>query len=71
MKEITKAILAVMEEVKGIEKTMDVGTGQSSYKGVSDKVVKEVLRPAMIKNELVIVPTSIEAKAIHTHRSDY
>lgn len=63
MIEITKAILAVMDEVKGIEKTMDVGTGQSSYKGVSDKVVKEVLRPAMIKNGLVIVPTAVEAKA--------
>lgn len=63
MKLITSAILAVMDEVKGIEKTMDVGTGQSSYKGVSDKVVKEVLRPAMIKHGLVIVPTAVEAKA--------
>lgn len=63
MKEITKAILAVMREVEGIEKTMDVGTGSSSYKGVSDKVVKEKLRPAMIKNGLVIVPTAVGAKA--------
>ena len=63
MQKITEAILAVMDEVKGIEKTMDVGTGQSSYKGVSDKVVKEVLRPAMIKNGLVIVPTAVDARA--------
>lgn len=63
MKEITKAILSVMQEVKNIEKTMDVGTGHSTYKGVSDKIVKEVLQPAMVKNGLAIVPTSVEAKA--------
>ena len=61
MKEITKAILAVMEEVKGVEKTMDVGTGNSSYKGVSDKVVKETIRPAMMKHGLTCVPTGVEA----------
>ena len=59
---IAKAILNVMSEVKNIEKTMDVGTGSSSYKGVSDKVVKEVLQPLMIKYELSIMPTSVEAK---------
>lgn len=63
MKEITKAILAVMDEVKSIDKTMDVGTGGSSYKGVSDKVVKEILQPVMVKHGLVIVPTAIESKA--------
>lgn len=63
MKEISKAILAVMEEVKGIEKTMTVGSGDYGYKGVSDKLVKEVIRPSMIKNGLSIVPTNVEAKA--------
>lgn len=62
MKQITKAILEVMKEVKNVEKTMDVGTGQNSYKGVSDKVVKEVLQPALVKNELCIVPIGVEAK---------
>lgn len=61
MKEISKAILAVMSEVKSIEKTMDVGTGGSSYKGVSDKVVKEILQPVMVKHGLVIVPTEVNA----------
>lgn len=51
-----------MDEVKGVEKTMNVGTGGSSYKGVSDKVVKEVIRPAMIKHGLTILPTGVEAK---------
>lgn len=59
MKEISKAILAVMSEVRSIDKTMDVGTGGSSYKGVSDKVVKEILQPAMGRHGLVIVPTEV------------
>ena len=61
--EISKAILKVMEEVKGIEKTMNVGSGNFGYKGVSDQLVKEVIRPSMIKNGLSIVPTNVEAKA--------
>lgn len=69
MQEITKAIIAVMNEVKGIDKTMDVGTGQSSYKGVSDKVVKEILQPIMAKNGLAIIPTHTEAKTV-TERWD-
>lgn len=64
MKEISKAILEVMSEVKGIDKTMKVGTGQSSYKGVSDKVVKEILQPAMSKHGLSILPISVDAKAV-------
>jgi hypothetical protein len=62
MKEISKAILAVMQEVKGIDKSMTVGSGKSSYKGVSDQVVKEILQPAMIKNGLSILPTDVQAK---------
>ena len=60
---ITKAIIAVMQEVKNVEKTTDVGTGSSSYKGVSDKLVKEVLQPAMVKHGLAIVPTNVDAQA--------
>ena len=40
---LAKAVIAVMKEVKGIDKTLNVGTGQSSYKGVSDKDVKQKL----------------------------
>ena len=67
MKEISKAILAVMNDVKSIDKTMDVGTGGSSYKGVSDKVVKEVLQPALVKHGLVIAPTEVLGRS-HTDR---
>jgi len=61
-KEITKAILAVMRSVKGIDKTLTVGTGSSSYKGVSDKDVKNIIGEAMEKNGLCILPIGINAK---------
>jgi len=56
---ITKAILGVMNDVKGIDKTMVVGTGQMSYKGVSDQEVKKVIGSAMIKHGLVLLPIEI------------
>jgi len=59
---ITKAILAVMDEVKSIDKDSTIGSGNSSYKGVSDKNVKLVIGRAMQKNGLVMLPTSIEPK---------
>lgn len=62
MKEITKAILAVSKEVTAIEKSMSVGTGGSSYKAVSDSLVRNTLRPEMVKQGLVILPISVEAK---------
>ncbi len=62
MKNITKAILAVSKEITAIEKSMSVGTGGSSYKAVSDSLVRNTLRPEMIKQGLVILPISVEAK---------
>lgn len=62
LKEINKAILKVMEEVENIEKGLSVGTGSTSYKAVSDGDVRNALRKAMIKAELVIVPISVSAK---------
>ena len=62
MKNITEAILAVMKEVKGVDKTMNVGSGESTYKGVSDQLVKETIRPSMIKHGLTLIPKSVEAK---------
>lgn len=59
LKNITKAIIAVMKAVKGIDKTMTVGTGNSSYKGVSDQVVKQIIGNEMEKNGLCIVPISV------------
>jgi hypothetical protein len=62
MQELTKAVLKVMEEVKGIEKSMQVGTGNYSYNGVPDQQVKIIIGEAMVKNGLCLVPIGIDAK---------
>jgi hypothetical protein len=62
MKNLAKAVLAVMNEVKGIDKTMNVGTGQMSYKGVPDQEVKKIVGQAMQRNGLVLIPTSIDPR---------
>lgn len=59
---LAKAIIAVMKEVKGIDKSMTVGTGQSSYKGVPDQEVKKIIGDAMAKNGLTMLPIDVEAK---------
>lgn len=59
---IAKAILNVMQEVTNIEKNMNVGTGSSSYKAISDSMVRSDIKESMLKNGLVIVPTGVTAK---------
>lgn len=58
---IAKAIVQVMQEVKGIDKSLSVGFGNSSYKGVSDKDVKSVIGKAMAKTGLSIIPIEINS----------
>jgi hypothetical protein len=60
MKNLIKAVIAVMNEVKGIEKSMTVGNGKNSYKGVPDKEVKKIIGSAMAKNGLCILPIGIK-----------
>jgi len=62
MENLAKAIIAVMTAVKGIEKSMTVGTGSSSYKGVPDKEVKKAYNEAMAANGLCILPIEVDAK---------
>jgi hypothetical protein len=62
MENIAKAIIAVMKEVKGMEKNSKVGTGTSTYNGTKDQDVKEVFNEALAKNGLCILPISIEQK---------
>jgi len=62
MQKLAKAVLKVMEEVKGIDKTMVVGTGQSSYKGVPDQEVKKIIGQAMQKNGLVLLPVEVDPR---------
>lgn len=59
MKQITTAIIEVMKAVENIEKSMNVGAGKSSYKGVSDKDVRLKVGSAMRENGLCIIPTSV------------
>jgi hypothetical protein len=60
MKNLAKAVLAVMDEVKGVDKSMTVGSGNSSYKGVSDKDVKTAIGRSMQKHGLALLPIGIE-----------
>tara|TARA_R110001583_G_C5462646_1_gene392085 strand:+ start:40 stop:714 length:675 start_codon:yes stop_codon:yes gene_type:complete len=60
MKEISKAIIAVMQEVKGMEKNSNVGSGKNGYNGTKDQDVKEVFNTALAKNGLCILPTDIQ-----------
>lgn len=56
---IAEAIIAVMNEVEGIEKTSTIGEGQYQYKGVPDKEVKKIVGKAMAKNGLCIIPIKV------------
>lgn len=60
MKNLVKAINAVMAEAKGVGKNSTVGFGRNSYKGVNDMDVKQLLQPLLTKNELVIFPVNYE-----------
>jgi len=59
MKNLVKAMLNVSLSIKGIEKSMNVGSGNFSYKGVSDYEVKKLVRKSMFDNGLVIIPTKV------------
>lgn len=60
MENLAKAIIAVMRDVKGIDKSMNVGSGAMSYKGVPDFEVKKILGESMSKNGLCVMPIDIE-----------
>jgi hypothetical protein len=62
VKQIAQAIQNVMNDIKGIEKNLNVGSGQMSYKGVSDKDVKQIVGEAMHRHGLCIIPTGVEAQ---------
>tara|TARA_R110000803_G_scaffold22170_1_gene55366 strand:+ start:2413 stop:3036 length:624 start_codon:yes stop_codon:yes gene_type:complete len=60
MENLAKAVIAVMREVKGMEKNSRVGTGGSAYDGTKYSDVAERFNEAMEKNGLCILPTSVE-----------
>jgi hypothetical protein len=60
MKNLAKAILNVMHDVKGIEKNMTVGSGNYSYSGVSDQDVKKIIGESMQNHGLTLLPIDVE-----------
>jgi hypothetical protein len=62
IKNIAAAIIKVMQDVKGIEKSMTVGSGANAYQGVPDQEVKKIIGESMAKNGLSILPTSVIPK---------
>lgn len=60
--ELAKAVIAVMKELKGIDKSMVIGSGNNSYKGVPDQEVKKIIGQAMAENGLCILPIGVSAK---------
>ena len=60
MKNLAKAVIQVMKEVRGMEKNSNVGAGKNSYNGTKDQDVKEVFNEALSKNGLCMIPTGIE-----------
>lgn len=69
---LVKAVLSVMKEVKGIEKSMTVGTGANQYKGVADKDVKKIIGEAMEKNGLCLLPIGVKpVEKVERWEQDY
>lgn len=62
MENLSKAIIAVMTDINWVAKNLTVWTWNASYKWVSDKDVKTLLRESMIKNWLSIIPTWVNSK---------
>ena len=59
-KNLAQAVIAVMKEVKGMEKNSRVGTGNMAYDGTKDQDVKEIFNEKLAKHGLCILPTDIE-----------
>ena len=60
MKNIAKAIIQVMKEVKGMEKNSRVGSGGAAYNGTKDQDVKEIFNETLSKYGLCILPIGID-----------
>jgi hypothetical protein len=57
-----RAMVEVMKTVKNIDKSMTIGEGKMSYKGIADKDVKFVLGTAMAENRITCVPVDYDVK---------
>jgi len=68
MKNIAKAIISVMKDVKGMEKNSRVGKGRSAYDGTKDQDVKEVFNEALAKQGLCMMPIEYYNEEIRLDR---
>lgn len=59
-KNLAQAVIAVMKEVKGMEKNSRVGTGGAAYDGTKDMDVKDIFNRVLAENGLVILPIDIQ-----------
>lgn len=60
--ELHKAMVSVMRTVKNIDKSMTIGEGKFSYKGIGDKDVKLILGNAMAEVGITCVPIDYDVK---------
>ena len=60
MKNLAKAVIAVMKEVKGMEKNSRVGSGGMAYDGTKDQDVKQVFNTALANHGLCMIPFDIQ-----------
>ena len=67
MENLIKAINAVMADCENVEKNLNVGFGNNSYKGVADKDVKLLINRSMRANGLAIFPIKIDSN-LHIER---
>jgi cell division septation protein DedD len=67
---LAKSLIQFILSARPIVKTMDVGTGNNSYKAVSDSEVKTKLGKLLAENGLCILPQDIEANESHLETDD-
>jgi hypothetical protein len=60
LKNLNQAVVAVMKQVRYMEKNSRVGSGNAAYDGTKDSDVKEAFNVAMAEHGLCIFPISVE-----------
>lgn len=60
MENLARAVIKVMQQVRGMEKNSKVGSGRSAYSGVKDQDVKEVFNKALAEHGLAVLPIGID-----------
>lgn len=69
---LAKAVIALIKAVGPIAKTMDIGTGANSFKGVADKDVKDKVGQALADNGLCLLPVDvIPTESVHVIKNKY